>query len=203
MAAQHSTRSHLSLEQGLGIAEMASSAQRLIILQDLANGYLAGHGQGPQKQDPAWSDLASEVGQETARLAQLARHNRKGLLGKGAALEANYKSALASAQLDEATKHKIAAGIDAKGGFVAYVTSSLDSLDSDLPAQRESFFALADHMATGAADQARTESLVNTAIKQLIVCGLYGAAAGAAAATGNVVGFIMACAGAVNAGCFG
>ena len=203
MAGTHAGGLHLTLDQGLGVAELASSVRRLIILQELTNNYLANHAQDIQKAQPSWSDLANEVGQETAQLALLARRNRKAVLGKPKALEATFTSALANAQLDDATKHKISAGIDAAGGIVAYVTSSLDSLDRDLPAQRESFFALADQMSSPATDQAHGEALVNTAMRLMIVCGLYGAATGAAAATGNVFGVIMAVAAATNAGCFG
>lgn len=192
----------LTLDEALAAAELASSAQRLMILQQLSNNYGTTLPSDQQAQQ-SWSELANEVGQETARLAGLARRNRHAVLSKPTVLERQYLSVLDSQHLDPETKHKVVAGIDAAGGVVAWVTASIDSLDRDLPAQRERFFGLSDRIAADVSGQVHKEDLIASALKQLVVCGLYGAATGAALATGNVFGVCIALAAATSYGCFG
>lgn len=178
---------------------MASSVQRLISLQELSRGYTTADQQTIRPSAHSWSDLANEVGQETAQLAKLARRNRRVLMRQSSLLNRQYETVLNKSAFDAATKRTIVSGIEAKGGYAAWVTSAIDTLDKELPALRQSVFEIADRDL----DQADTDVVSQARMKLYLVCALYGGAAGAGAATGNVAVVFMALAGAANFGCFG
>ncbi len=196
---QNGDEDRLTLEEAIELLNMASSAQRLISLQELSSDYATAYEQTIRPSQQSLSDLANEVGLETIRLAKLARGNRRLLIRQSNLLDRQYEALLDKGAFDTATKRKIISGMKTKGGFARWVVSCIDTLEKELPALRQRSLEIADR----GLDEVDADVGSQARMHLYLICGLYGGAAGAGAATGNVAVVFMALAGAANAGCFG